>query len=557
LHLRLTAFASTLFSLAIFPLSASPAFKLDRHLPVTGITQFTDSNLPIVFIDTQGKTIQNSYRIHVLMGVIDNGAGKRNFITDPFNNYYGYANIEIRGSSGQWQKWPKIQYGFETQDSSGVNLNVPLLGLPAENDWILYPPYSDKSLLRNVLVYGLANDMGQYASRTRFCEVVLNGDYRGIYVLLEKIKRDKNRVNISEITTQDISDDAKTGGYIIKVDRAAGEENGGWTSSYDVSPTSSNRITYLYHYPKPLDLTSLCKSYIQNFIYEFETLMRNSGWEQKYEQYLNIDAFIDYYLMNELTRNVDAWSLSTFMYKDRDDKGGRLTLGPLWDYNLGFGNVNYYTGEVIEGWMLERKLILNDKIPCWLRPLFYNPSIQSMIKNRWQSLRKYILNFDRIVAIIDGYVTFLHEAQVRNFQRWPILGQYVWPNNYVGQSYQDEIDYLKDWIEKRGEWMDNQLSSSIAVDGNTVIGEQALLGQNYPNPFNHQTIVPYEVSGAGRVSLEIINIIGQTESVFNTEVAAAGHYSFTIDGARLPSGLYLYVLKFDDAMKSGFMVVQK
>ena len=127
---------------------------------------------------------------------------------------------------------PKKQYALETQDDLGNNLNVPLLGMPAENDWILYAPYSDKSLIRNVLAYKLSWDVGRYASRTRLCELVLNGDYRGLYVLMEKIKRDKNRVDISTLNPDEITGDDLTGGYIIKIDKSAGESVRGWYSPY-------------------------------------------------------------------------------------------------------------------------------------------------------------------------------------------------------------------------------------------------------------------------------------------------------------------------------------
>ena len=151
---------------------------------------FNDSNLPIIEINTNGQTIQNSTKITADMGIIYNGERQRNYMTDPYNNYDGKIGIEIRGSSST--QFPKKQYALETRDAMGNNLNVSLLGLPAENDWILYAVYNDKSLLRDVLAFKLSNAMGRYASRSRFCELVLNGDYRGVYVLLEKIKRDKN-----------------------------------------------------------------------------------------------------------------------------------------------------------------------------------------------------------------------------------------------------------------------------------------------------------------------------------------------------------------------------
>ena len=158
---------------------------------------FTDSNLPIVVLSTENnQPIVDDPRIVAHMGIIDNGTGVRNYLTDPFTNYDGRIEIEIRGSTSQ--QYPKKGYGFETQDSLGNKIQVAVLGMPPENDWILYGPYPDKTLIRNVLTFDLARKMGHYAADTRYCELVLNGDYRGVYIMMERIKRDVNRVNIKK-----------------------------------------------------------------------------------------------------------------------------------------------------------------------------------------------------------------------------------------------------------------------------------------------------------------------------------------------------------------------
>ena len=147
---------------------------------------FTSSNLPIVVINTNGQAIQDDPRIVCDMGIIDNGFGNINSINDPFNDYNGKISIEYRGSSSQ--SFPKKAYALETQDAIGNNNNVSILGMPVENDWILYAPYTDKSLMRNFLTFYLGRRMNNYSPRTVYCELVVNGDYRGVYVLMEKIK---------------------------------------------------------------------------------------------------------------------------------------------------------------------------------------------------------------------------------------------------------------------------------------------------------------------------------------------------------------------------------
>ena len=171
---------------------------------------FTDSNLPIVAITTNGQTIADDPRIVCHMGIIDNGFGNRNYLTDAYNNYDGRIEIEIRGSTSQ--QYPKKGYGLETQDSLGNNLQVAILGMPPENDWILYGPYPDKTMIRNAFTFDLARKMGRYASDYAYCELIINGEYRGVYMMLERIKRDLNRVNIDNIHTPNLWNDTLTGG---------------------------------------------------------------------------------------------------------------------------------------------------------------------------------------------------------------------------------------------------------------------------------------------------------------------------------------------------------
>ena len=326
---------------------------------------FTESSLPIVILDTEGQEIVDAPRITVHMGIIDNGSGI-NHITDSLNDYDGQINIEIRGSSSQM--FPKKQYALETQDIDGENLNVSILGMPEENDWILHAPYSDKSLIRNFLAYELARDMGRYASRTRFCELVINGDYKGLYIFMEKIKRDNNRVDISKLEPDETTGDDLTGGYILKVDKWDGDNNDGWWS--DPPLPEYEGVWYQYHYPKPEDIVEEQRNYIINYITDFEALIASSSYNDPaagYYDQVDLGSFIDVSLMSEISKNVDAYRLSAFMYKDKDSDDDRLTMGPIWDYNLAFGNADYYGGWDPTGWQMDIELGEDYfKIPFWL-----------------------------------------------------------------------------------------------------------------------------------------------------------------------------------------------
>ncbi|MBN2423473.1 MAG: CotH kinase family protein [Calditrichaceae bacterium] len=439
-------------------------------LPAAAQVTLESSNLPIVIINTNGQNIPGDHKITADMGIIYNGAGQINHMTDSLNNYNGKIGIEIRGSSSQM--FPKKQYAVETRDEYGENLNVSLLDLPEENDWILYAPYSDKSLMRNVLLYHLSNQIGLYASRSKFCELVLNGDYKGVYVLFEKLKRDKNRVDISKLDSTEISGDDLTGGYIIKIDKTDGEEVSGWYSEYKPVEGSSARIFYQYHYPKPDEIVQEQKDYIREFIDHFEDAMYEWDYTDPVSGYQNlIDAasFVDFLLLNEIGKNVDGYRLSAFFNKDKDSKNSLLFAGPVWDFNLAFGNANYYDGWLSNGWQYEINRLASFqydtyKIPFYWERLTNDSAFVTHIVNRWKELRSACFNPDTIYSFIDETIIYLSEAQERNFLQWPILDEYVWPNYYVGGSYANEISYLKNWIEDRINWMDDMLLDMIPPD---------------------------------------------------------------------------------------------
>ncbi|RQW07021.1 hypothetical protein EH222_07820, partial [candidate division KSB1 bacterium] len=276
--------------------------------------EFISSNLPIVLIDTEGRSIQDAVRIPARLEIKDNADGRRN-VVDQESDFQGRISIEIRGSSSAG--FEKKSYGFETQDESGANLNVSLLGMPAENDWILYGPYSDKSLLRNAITFHLGRAMGRYASRMQCCELVVNGDYRGLYLLMEKIKRDVNRVNIDALFPDDRDGDDLTGGYIIKADKLEGDFRG-WTS-YSNPPGVP--IFFQYVHPDHRTINPQQEAYIQDYILQFEMALNGYNYrdpQKGYAPYVDLLSFIDMYIINELTKNIDCYRFSTFLYKDKN-----------------------------------------------------------------------------------------------------------------------------------------------------------------------------------------------------------------------------------------------
>ncbi len=362
---------------------------------------FTSSDLPIVIISTDGVTIPDEPKIPGRMRIIDNGPGQRNTVTDAPNGYDGLIGIEVRGASSQ--SFPKKQYGFETRDASGDNLNVSILGMPEENDWILHAPYSDKSLVRNVLAYHVARATGRYASRTRYCEIVLNGEYVGVYVMMEKVKRDDNRVDINRLRPDEISGDDLTGGYIVQIDRPG---EAGWRST--AGPPSANRVYYQYRDPDGSEVMAEQSAYIQNYIARFETRMASGDVANPVTGYpatIDVGSFVDFVLVNEVSRNVDAYRLSTYLHKDRDSNDPRLRAGPVWDFNLGFGNADYLDGADPTGFQFDADVSSRghpQAIRFWWPVLAGDPAFREAMNTRWAALRQGPYHTDSLLAFVDS-----------------------------------------------------------------------------------------------------------------------------------------------------------
>jgi hypothetical protein len=396
--------------------------------------------------------------------------------------------------------------------------------------------------------------LGRYASRTRFCEVVLNGDYQGVYVLMEKIKRDKNRVNIIKLEPEDISGDAVTGGYLIKIDKLEGANTQGWYSQFPPYPDARQRIYYQYDYPKQEDIVAQQKTYIQSYISTFEGLMTRPDYadpQNGYARYLDVASFVDVFILNEISRNVDGYRLSTFMYKDRDSKNGRLTIGPIWDYDLAFGNADYYNGAKLFDWQVDFQVQSDDfQIPFWWQKLMQDSSFTRRINARWRELRKTVLDVPRIHAYIDSVAQLLDEAQQRNFERWPILGTYVWPNAFIGQTYSEEMNYLKQWVNLRVLWMDASMpgTPTRVAEPHGQAPVSFVLEHNYPNPlrasaFRHSTTIVFHLPQATQVSLKIFDMAGhQVASLLNRRMQA-GRHEIVFDAKALASGIYFYRLQ--------------
>lgn len=423
------------------------------------VTINPDDMLPQININTNGNTIVDEPKIDAVITIIEAGV----------ETYSGNIGIEIRGSSSQF--FPKKQFGFETRDEANEDLDVSLLDYPEEEDWILYAPYSDKALVRNHLIYELSNDIGRYASRTKLVEVSINDAYNGLYVFMEKLKRDNNRIDLNKLKPDEISGEDLTGGYILKLDKADGfnetfyDDFNSFKSNYLPNDASlGQEIHFLYDTPDAEDIVPEQKAYISQYIRDFEDALASDEFTDPdlgYAAFIDTESFIDFFLLNELANNVDGYRLSTWITKDKNEK---MKMGPIWDFNLAFGNADYCGGGVTNVWAYK----FNERcptdvwvIPFWWERLLQDPAFVTQLQNRWMDLRASTFSEGFILGKIGAYENAMTAAGAisNNFEKWPVLGTYIWPNNFIGNSHDEEIQYLKSWITNRLGWLDNEIMS--------------------------------------------------------------------------------------------------
>ncbi|MEK7253870.1 MAG: CotH kinase family protein, partial [Bacteroidota bacterium] len=376
----------------------------------------TSSPLPIVLIETGGQDI-DFQKIEADLKIIDNPSGQLNHPGDP-PAYEGLISIRLRGNYSAWL--PQKPYAFETLDAAtGLDTSVSLLDMPKEEDWILLATWNDKSFMRNAMMFHLARSMGQWAPHTRHVEVMLDGVYAGVYVFCEKIKRDGDRVDIAKLSPADNALPEVSGGYIFKHDY-------GWdfvTDNWHPQNCSDRWLNFEMVYPKIEEVTPAQLDYLRGYLDEAEEALFSPGFADPgtgYRQYLDVPSWVDYFLLGELSGNVDAYKKSMFFHKDRDSL---LKMGPIWDFDWALkflGENGFPNGS---GWLYNID-------PC-TQDVLYVPYFQRMMKDsfyqqkvcdRWQTLRNGVLDTLSIFAYVDSTALALDEAQARHFQRWHCLG---------------------------------------------------------------------------------------------------------------------------------------
>ena len=415
-------------------------------IPLLSFAQIlTDSNLPIVIIETDGGVpIPNEPKVLGNMKIIWHQDGSRNYLSDANNpaflNYDGRIGIEIRGSSSQMLS--KKPYGLETlMDDDITNNNVSLLGMPKENDWILNSLAYDQTGMRDVISYELSEKLGQYTTRRVYCEVMVNGDYKGLYVFMEKIKADDNRVNID-----------KDGGYIVQTDRAENGTPAAWTMpEYGNGWWGGDIAIFVHHYPKYENITTAQNEYIKSVFFDLadKAGSHNISIENGFPSIIDVSTFVDFMIMGEFSSNVDVYQLSTFFHKDRK---GKLRAGPIWDYNLAYGHDEFGSRSRYDVWQFDN----GDNVgPKFWKDLFDTDEFRCYLAKRWFEVTAEgnALDYNQLCNRIDEIDEWITEAIGRDNQRWHKMTQHT-----------AKVQEMKDWIQLRIDWLNENIGSYNACD---------------------------------------------------------------------------------------------
>jgi len=452
---------------------------------------FTSSNLPIIVLTTS-TTIVDEPPIIGTMKVIDNGSGAINYITDLPNNYDGKISIELRGNYSQ--TFPQKPYKITTLNSDESENNVSLLGMPKEHDWALISNYNDKVFMRNQLACKIFSEMGHYATRNKHCEVILNGSYQGIYLLNETIKRDANRVNIAKLEPTENSGLDLTGGYIIKNDYW--DATTGWQLNNSPIDHPDYIVGLAYQYPKSNAITNQQKSYIQNFIDQFESALYGSNFADPtngYKKYIDVTSFLDYFITNELSRNTDGFKKSFYFNKDKDSSEAlsKLNAGPVWDFDFAWKNITdceIFSVTDGSGWAYKINDCFTDvNSNGWFVRLLEDSNFQNDLRCRWNNLRTTILSITYLNSYIDQTAAYLGQAQVRHFEKWGNLGMPTGTGEVEPDAvtFNRQIQRLKNWIATRIAWLDANLPgdpNSCFLNINQQVPPLNII--MHPNPAN-------------------------------------------------------------------------
>lgn len=427
------------------------------------VISFESSNLPIVILELDERMADKEAdkRVSASMKIIWNKDGGRNKMSDVNYDYNGRVGIKYRGNSSFWNS-DKKPFGLQTQNANGKKQAASVLGMGEDTDWALLAPFNDKSLIRDMLLYELMNGALEYVPTGKYCEVVLNGVYQGVYIMVARVRQGEHRININSPTAD--TGDGLTGGYLLEIDR--NDSPGFWSKIIPKDLSGNNMNTnppyFQFKYPDEEDMSPAQIDYIKSHVNAMENAIAGLDFKDKekgYRAYLDTVSMYDFYMAQEISKNIDSYRLSTPLYKYPDSRDKRFKFS-IWDFNISMGNADYKDGWCPEGWAYNtNKHGPDNNVPWMFKRVLEDELFLKGLSDRWKEHRKMRFSDNQIEHKIDSLVNLLDEAQSRNFQIWNRFGQYVWPNYYISYSWNDEIAFLKKWLKNRTAWLDSQWMS--------------------------------------------------------------------------------------------------
>lgn len=421
--------------------------KSESYIMLTGpILNFT-SDLPVVILHNYGSgAVPSSGEQFVMMQMFE----PRNGVTTLTNlpDKSERARFRLRGSSTQG--YAKGSFAFETWNEFGDDKKISILGMPEESDWVFYAPNNfEPALIHNPFMHQLSRDIGRYSPRTRFVEVYLNtsggavqqGNYNGIYVIEEKIKRGGDRVDVDGLEPEHLTEPEISGGYMLKIDRPD-------PNDFQFSAAGQGELNYVD--PKGPEIRTPARDaqeqYIVRYLNSYGTALNGANFRDPvngYAAYFDVPAGIDHHILNVFSFNVDALRLSTYLYKPRN---GKITFGPLWDFDRALGSTDnrddnprtWYSGGGTDFF----------HYPWWDR-MFQDIDFWQKWVDRWVDLRSMHLSNTNLHRLIDELSGQVRNAQPREFNKWRVSPR--------GGSYASEITNMKNYVRDRSDWIDSQL----------------------------------------------------------------------------------------------------
>lgn len=420
-------------------------------------------DLPVIVLDTYGTPMPGQdgggkagdEYVNTALLAFEPEAGAISFAGAP--KVASAAGVRVRGQSSS--NYAKKPYKVELHEADGSDRDCAMLGMPAESDWVLHSPFPDKALIRNAFVYSLGRDIGMAAPRAAFAEVYLNtaarpvaaSDYVGVYLLVENIKNQKDRLNLQQLEPEDTALPAIAGGYIFKFE---------WrVTDIEQKLLCPSGQQYCWDYlevadPKPWN--SQQQAYLTEHLLSFVNALHSATPSDEvsgYPAFLDVRSFATQVVLHELTRNLDAYTRSQYLFKDRD---GKINAGPLWDYDLIAGVGFQASGASTEGWQHETMASRFTNTADWFPRLIADPAFKAAVVARWKELRQAQLSDAQVRARITALTTGLSAGAQRNFQKWNNLttmriGMFDTP---TAATWDGQVTAMLDWLLARMAWLD-------------------------------------------------------------------------------------------------------